>query len=168
MILIVEDDKNFASILKLEFEERGHVCLCIDRPDEIFSLPKNIMYALIDMNVGKFHGTDFINKIKEKFPKCRQVILTGFGSISSAVEAIKMGAEDYLTKPVDFELIYDVLIHKKLSSETTEKLPSLARKEREYIEFILKQNKGNITKTAKDLGLHRQSLQRKLKKFTPS
>lgn len=166
MILIVEDDKNFSSILKLEFEERGQSCLCIDNLDALDSITQKVHYALVDMNVGKFHGSEFIEKIKEKFPDCRQVVLTAFGSISSAVEMVKLGVSDYLTKPTSFDIIYDVLINEKLETESYS-LPSLARAEREYIEFVLTKNGGNITKTAKDLGLHRQSLQRKLKKYTP-
>jgi two-component system response regulator RegA len=92
--------------------------------------------------------------------------LSGYGSITTAVEAVKRGATDYLTKPASFELIEAALMGRRTKAGEDLKTPSLSEIEHEYIDFLLTKNQGNITKTAKELGLHRQSLQRKLKKYT--
>ena len=115
-------------------------------------------------------GLDVIVDLKARAPDIRIVVLTGYGSIATAVQATKLGACDYLTKPVDI----DALERAFLGDETgggeipiPEEFPSLYRHEREYIEYVLAECGGNISQAARRLGLHRQSLQRKLRKFTP-
>ena len=105
----------------------------------------------------------------ERLPGIRTVVLTGYGSIATAIEAIKIGAVHYLTKPSDPDLIEDAF--EKITGDPTVPLPdsppSLARHEREYIEYVLAGTGGNISEAARRLGLHRQSLQRKLRKYPP-
>jgi two-component system response regulator RegA len=97
--------------------------------------------------------------------------LTGYGSIATAVKAVRMGAIDYLTKPSSVDLLEQCMLgfmpeeHSILPDESG---PSLAKLEREHIERILQDCGGNVTKAAQKLGIHRQSLQRKLKKFPVS
>ena len=98
------------------------------------------------------------------------VVLTGHGSIATAVQATKLGAVNYLTKPVDVETIERALRSDPDDDEAIpipEQYQSLARHEREYIEFVLAECEGNISRAARRLGIHRQSLQRKLRKYTP-
>ncbi|MGE3609546.1 MAG: response regulator transcription factor [Bacteriovoracaceae bacterium] len=161
-LLIIEDDNKLRKTLKLEFEERGY---CVDEADSIGTIPeKKYHYSIIDMRLNGQSGLKAIQTVKEHSPQCRIIAITGYGSITTAVEAIKLGASDYLTKPIDIEKLEQALHGNKVTSEETLGPLSLSQKEHEYIEYMLIQNDGNIAKTAKALGLHRQSLQRKLKK----
>jgi len=161
-LLIVEDDKRLKEALSLEFAEKGYTVFTAESkttiPDEIYN------YAIVDLRLNGTSGLDVLEYIKENSQECNIVVLTGYGSISSTVEAMKLGAINYLTKPADIDKIEKALLGESLEAENSEKPISLSRQEHEYIEYVLNQNGGNITKTAKALGLHRQSLQRKLKK----
>ncbi len=111
-----------------------------------------------------------MNAMEERSPDMVVIVLTGYGSIATAVKATKLGATAYLTKPVEAEEIERAF----LGEETDEDIPipdefqSLYRHEREYIEYVLAECDGNISQAARRLGLHRQSLQRKLRKYTPN
>jgi two-component system response regulator RegA len=111
-----------------------------------------------------------VEEITQRSPKCRVVILTGYGSIATAVKAIRVGAIDYLTKPATVCAIERALkgngsVSTAVIQPSDSTKPSLARQEREYIENILADCNGNVTKAAEQLGIHRQSLQRKLRKY---
>lgn len=131
---------------------------------------EDVRFAIVDLRIGPDSGISSLDEIKKRWPNCRVVILTGYGSISTAVQAIKLGAANYLTKPVSIETLERALWI-DLANQTSEAEPadraSLARHEREYIEYVLAECGGNISKAAEWLGVYRQSLQRKLKKFTP-
>ncbi|RYZ81244.1 MAG: response regulator [Proteobacteria bacterium] len=164
-ILILEDDQSLAQSLAQDFRDHGYqVSLCKsaqDIPDKLFD------FALVDLRLSRGElGLDAIEKVRSSSAGCRIVVLTGYGSISTAVEAVKRGAVDYITKPASFRLIESALLGTRESAEADLKAPSLSQVEHEYIDFLLTKNNGNISKTAKALGLHRQSLQRKLKKYT--
>lgn len=163
-LLILEDDLRLARSLAREFEDNGYdVCIAESARD----IPnRQTSFAIVDLRLGGEFGLDAIEKIKKISPDCRIVVLSGYGSITTAVEAVKRGAIDYLTKPASFSVIESALRGQRVLSEPDFKAPSLSQVEHEYIDFILTKNKGNISKTAKALGLHRQSLQRKLKKYT--
>ncbi|MBL7672573.1 MAG: response regulator [Bdellovibrionaceae bacterium] len=135
-------------------------------------------YAILDLRLLGDSGLCEIPKLKKHNPQCAIVVLTGYGSVATAVEAIKLGALNYLNKPTSSELI-EAALKDNLKEEFKEKsqdrpnhkyqpmhhLTPLALHEVEYIEFVLTQNHGNVTRSAKQLGLHRQGLQRKLKKL---
>jgi two-component system response regulator RegA len=163
-LLILEDDLSLAKSLKQEFEDHEYKVIIAYKLSEI--APQNLDFAILDLRLAGEFGLDAISIIKKKSPDCRIVILSGYGSITTAVEAVKRGAIDYLTKPASFELLESALLGKRTNIDEDFKTPSLSEVEHEYIDFLLTKNQGNITKTAKDLGLHRQSLQRKLKKYT--
>lgn len=168
-VLILEDDLSLAQSLSQEFNEHGYE---VHMATQFSEVPQNVIFdfAVIDLRLKGEFGLNIIEQLKDASPECRIVILTGYGSITTAVEAVKLGAVDYLTKPASFEKIEQALLGKKLELGPTPKeglqAPSLSQIEHEYIDYMLTKNKGNISKTAKDLGLHRQSLQRKLKKYT--
>ena len=108
--------------------------------------------------------------IKQQEPTTRIVVLTGYGSIATAVQATKLGARQYLTKPVDIDELERALLADDDAEGQVpipEEFQSLDRHEREYIEYVLAECGGNISQAARRLGLHRQSLQRKLRKYTP-
>lgn len=163
-VLIVDDDVRLAKTLACEFEDHDYQPWVSHRISEI---PQQVFdFAVVDLRlVGEF-GLDAIEVILKHSSHCRIVVLSGYGSVATAVEAVKRGAVDYLLKPASFQQLESAFFGKAHSTEKALALPSLSRVEHEYIEYVLTKNQGNITKTAKDLGLHRQSLQRKLKKFS--
>ena len=124
--------------------------------------------ALVDLKLKSESGLIVVEELHRRYPSCRIVILTGYGSIATAVKAITLGAANYLTKPASVAKI-EAAFRGSCSDDglhIPEIKPTLARQEREYIESILTECQGNISMAAKVLGLHRQSLQRKLRKFT--
>lgn len=164
-ILLLDDDDRLLKSLAAEFKDNGyHVSAYLHVKEVDF---KSIYdFAVIDLRLSYGDlGLDLIPRILAKSPACRIVILTGYGGINSAVEAIKKGATDFLSKPATFKEIESCLMGKKFDTDCELKRKSLAQVEGDYIDFVLNKNQGNISKTAKDLGLHRQSLQRKLKKY---
>lgn len=163
-ILILDDDVSLAQSLSCEFQDHEYE---VTIAHSIKDIPdKKYNYALIDLRLKGEFGLDAIKKIIKDSKDCKVVVLSGYASISTAVEAVKLGAIDYLTKPASFEMIEAAFEGKLKKPDPDFKPQSLSQVEHEHIDFVLTKNKGNITKTAKDLGLHRQSLQRKLKKYT--
>ena len=129
--------------------------------------------VLMDLSMPHTNGTEAIRSIKLRHPGTKIIVLTGYGSIATALEAVRLGATHYLTKPADV----DELIASFDRSETqadpaapasvneAPQTPSLARVEWEHIQRVLTDCGGNITKASERLGIHRRSLQRKLAKF---
>ncbi len=173
-ILIIEDNEDFRSSLALEFEDKGFEVIPIEAMNQI---PKtNIDYAIVDLRLKNDNGIKCVELIQQNSPYCRIVMLTGYPSLATAVKAIKKGAINYLAKPANMQQLEKALFEEEFIETENKKntnatfipvAPSLARHEREYIEYILSECNGNITSAAKRLGLHRQSLQRKLKKYPP-
>lgn len=164
-ILLLDDDARLLKSLEAEFVDNGYdVSAYLQAKDVNFKATYE--FAVIDLRLSYGElGLDLIPRILASSPECRIVILTGYGGINSAVEAIKKGATDFLSKPATFKEIEMCLLEKKFDTDLDLKRKSLAQVEGDYIDFVLNKNQGNISKTAKDLGLHRQSLQRKLKKY---
>jgi two-component system response regulator RegA len=165
-VLLLEDDLALARGLKRDFEERDYKVTTATR---IRDIPKDLVFshAVVDLRLsGGESGLDGISHLLISSPGIKIAVLSGYGSITTAVEALKRGAVDYLTKPVSFSEIEQALNETRVKPESDFKRRSLSEVENEYIDFVLTKNAGNISKTAKDLGLHRQSLQRKLKKYT--
>ncbi|CBW25586.1 putative two-component response regulator transcriptional regulatory protein [Halobacteriovorax marinus SJ] len=167
-VIIVDDDRNFCESLALEFRDRSHECHFSTSLNELRDRGdiSSFEWGVIDLRIGTGNGLDALEFIKSQNPSITLVMLTGFGSISTAVEAVKRGAKQYLAKPIQFEELLSSFEDSNFSTNE-QQYPSLARKEREYIEFVLNECGGNITLAAKKLGIHRQSLQRKLKKYSP-
>lgn len=164
-ILLIDDEERFLKSLELEFVDGGYLVDAFVNFKEV-DYSKNYDFAVIDLRLSYGGlGLDIIPQILNSSPKCRIVVLTGYGGLSSAVEAIKRGAIDFITKPASFKDIENRLHGRQINFENDFKAKSLAQVEGEYIDYVLNKNDGNITKAAKDLGLHRQSLQRKLKKY---
>ncbi len=169
-LLIVEDDDRFADTLATEFRDRGYT---VERVSDLAGLEaidaSGFSYAVVDLRLRRDSGLDAITSIKTRSPRTRVVVLTGYGSIATAVQATKDGASNYLTKPIDMDELEHTLVTGDNGEETPipDEFQSLDRHEREYIEYVLNECGGNISQAARRLGLHRQSLQRKLRKFTP-
>jgi two-component system response regulator RegA len=126
-------------------------------------------FAVVDLRLEGERGLEVLKDLVERLPGIRAVVLTGYGSIATAVEAIKIGAVHYLTKPCEPESIEGASTAWRATRPwpSPTRRPSLARHEREYIEYVLAATGGNISEAARRLGLHRQSLQRKLRKYPP-
>lgn len=163
-LLILEDDLRLARSLAREFECHGYEVSIAKSIREISDCP--VSFAIVDLRLGGEFGLEAIERIKRFSPQSRIVVLSGYGSITTAVEAVKRGAVDYITKPASDSLIEAALLGNRTRPDPDFKAPSLSQVEHEYIDFILTKNKGNISKAARALGLHRQSLRRKLKKYT--
>jgi len=169
-LLIVDDDERFAETLALEFRERGWRVDRVGDLEGLRALPAYpYAYASVDLRLRHQSGLDAIPIILERCPHTRIIVLTGYGSIATAVQAVKLGALNYLTKPVQFDDLLHAFRGDGLAAAEgkTADSQTLARREREYIEWVLAECGGNISRAARQLGLHRQSLQRKLRKFTP-
>ncbi|MFT4626201.1 MAG: two-component system response regulator RegA [Myxococcota bacterium] len=170
-LLVVDDDDAFRESMELEFQDRGYQVLTANDHRAALGLAAvhRPQYAVIDLRLGGERGLQVLSDLVERLPTIRAVVLTGYGSVATAVEAIKLGARHYLTKPCDPEAI-EQAFHADQGDPNVvvpERPPSLARHEREYIEYVLASTSGNISEAARRLGLHRQSLQRKLRKYPP-
>jgi two-component system response regulator RegA len=170
-LLIVEDNDRFAETLGSELRDRGYV---VQRAHDLTSLDAirnlDVEFAVVDLRLGADSGLDAIQKILGRCPGARIVVLTGYGSIATAVKATKLGAVGYLMKPTDVDQVERALFEEEEEEgelSIPDEFQSLYRHEREYIEFVLAECEGNISQAARRLGLHRQSLQRKLRKYTP-
>lgn len=170
-LLVVDDDEAFRESLVLEFQDRGYHCSGASdhRSALAAAAVYRPQYAVIDLRLGGERGLEVLKDLVERVPGLCAVVLTGYGSVATAVEAVKLGARHYLTKPCDPDDI-EAAFQRKEGDPTVDIADSplsLARHEREYIEYVLAQTGGNISEAARRLGLHRQSLQRKLRKYPP-
>ena len=170
-MLIVEDDQRFADTLAAEFRDRGYRVEWLESLQAVKEHRSlDFRYAVVDLRIRQDSGLDVITIIKERSPDTVIIVLTGYGSIATAVKATKLGATAYLTKPVDAEEIERAFLGEGDDADIPipDEFQSLYRHEREYIEYVLAECEGNISQAARRLGLHRQSLQRKLRKYTPN
>ena len=129
-------------------------------------------FAVVDLKMPGRSGLELVQSLHEIDPMTKVVVLTGYGSIATAVKATKLGATSYFTKPVDIDEVERAFHTEEGDADDgipiPDEFPSLYRHEREYIEYVLAECEGNISQAARRLGLHRQSLQRKLRKFSPN
>lgn len=171
-LLIVEDNVRFADTLATELRDRGYAVQSLGSLGAVKEIDvTHFRYAIVDLRLRQDSGLDVIQEIKSQSPETRIVVLTGYGSIATAVQATKLGAAHYLTKPIDIDDVERALHTDELANDEVPiptEFQSLYRHEREYIEFVLAECEGNISQAARRLGLHRQSLQRKLRKYTPT
>jgi two-component system response regulator RegA len=167
-LLIVDDDRTFCQVLSRALQRRGYDVLLAHDPSRGLELAEREepAYAVIDLRIGTESGLILIDKLARLNPKMRMVVLTGYASIATAVEAIKLGAIHYLTKPTDTEEIVAAL-HRN-ESDTAVALPerplSVKRLEWEHLQKVLMEHGGNISAAARALRMHRRTLQRKLNK----
>lgn len=170
-VLILEDDAALRKTLARAFSRREHVV--VEAPDlgslTDASRSANIDWAVVDLGLPDGSGLDAITELKTTNPDVRIAVLTGYGSISSAVEAMRRGATDYLTKPADVDQILSVLEDTSDDSGGADHRPaSLQRVEWEHIQRVLRDSDGNVTRAAEKLGVHRRTLQRKLSYRPPA
>lgn len=170
-ILLVDDDQILRDRLARAFRERGFEVEIAGMVDEALRISSEEppQMAVVDLRMPGTSGLELVRSLRALAPSVRIVVLTGYGSIATAVEAMRNGATSYLPKPADAEEILAALnapaaAQTDVRAETT---PSLARAEWEHIHRVLLDCGGNISEAARRLGIHRRSLQRKLQKRPP-
>ncbi|MBC7977880.1 MAG: response regulator [Myxococcales bacterium] len=167
-MLVVDDDERLRARLGEAFAERGMNVLLADGHPAAAALARAhvIDRAVVDLRMPGAHGLTVVQELVELHPVIEIVVLTGYGSIATAVEAMRLGARDYLTKPAHADRILAAFDSEPdVPQELEFAIPSLAKLEREHIERVLRECNGNISHTARALGVHRRTLQYKLAKF---
>jgi two-component system response regulator RegA len=169
-LLIVDDDKPFLDRLARAMETRGFIVSACSSVAEglqsIASAPP--AFAVVDMRLGDGNGLDVISELKAKRPDARGIILTGYGNITTAVTAVKLGAFDYLAKPADADEIFHALMATQHDRAAVPENPMSADRVRwEHIQRIYELCGRNVSETARRLGMHRRTLQRILAKRAP-
>ncbi len=174
--LLVDDDEVFCSILSRSLERRGENTTSAHSIDQAIALCNELpagyqtafSHAVLDLNMGKESGLSLIPLLLQINSDLKIIVLTGYSSIATTVEAMKRGAVNYLCKPASAEEILQAFeesnTQKSTLVDTPIKQPSVDRLEWEYIQKTLAANAGNISATARVLGMYRRTLQRKLKK----
>jgi len=169
-LLIVEDDKSFLQRLARAMETRGFTVSTAESvADGLLQVEKAApAFAVVDMRLGDGNGLDVISAVKKRRPEARAIILTGYGNIATAVNAVKLGAVDYLAKPVDADDVVAALLaldNRKI--EPPENPMSADRVRWEHIQRIYELCGRNVSETARRLNMHRRTLQRILAKRAP-
>ena len=167
-LLIVEDDEAFARTLKRSFERRGYAVRVAHSPEEMDAHLRRFRpgYAVVDLKLGGASGLACVQTLRAADAAMRVVVLTGFASIATAVEAIKLGASYYLAKPSntdDSEAAFD-RSEGNADTPVGDRQSSIKTVEWEHIHQTLVQTDFNISETARRLGMHRRTLARKLEK----
>lgn len=167
-ILVVDDDDTFCLVLGNALKARGFGVFTAQdiQTAENLAMEHQPQYAVVDLRIGQESGLVMVEKLHASDNAMRIVVLTGFASIATAVEAIKLGATHYLTKPASVD---DILKALETPEGNTEIEPaaqpiSVKRLEWEHLQKVLTEHEGNISAAARALGMHRRTLQRKLAK----
>jgi two-component system response regulator RegA len=171
-VLLIDDDAAFASVLARALERRGQPCgHAADAATALRLAREPLSGIVLDLKLGADNGLALIEPLRALQPDAPILLLTGYASIATAVEAIKRGATDYRPKPVGADDVLRALFGGEDGSETDDDLPGPAegplhpkRLEWEHLQRVLAEHEGNVSAAARALGLHRRSLQRKLAK----
>ena len=167
--LIVDDDSIFADAMARALVRKGNEARVANNRSQALQAQQEYLSEriILDLKIGDDSGLQILPELKTLSPEVEIILLTGYSSIPTAVEAIKLGAVQYLCKPVEIE---EILSAFENGYESTAKVqipsepPSIDRLEWEHIQSVLMQNEGNISASARALGMHRRTLQRKLQK----
>jgi two-component system, response regulator RegA len=166
-LLLVDDDATFRAVLSRALEKRGFAVTTAESVEQALPLANANPpeYAVLDLKMDGVSGLVLVQKLHELDPATRIVMLTGYASIATAVEAIKLGATQYLSKPANADEIVAAFGHNASTDVPLEAQPAtVERLEWEHIQRVLHENGDNISATARILNMHRRTLQRKLSK----
>jgi two-component system response regulator RegA len=166
-LLLVDDDTTFCAVLSRALGKRGFAVTVAHSVEEATPLAQDSPpeFAVVDLKMEGASGLVLIRALHELDPATRIVVLTGYSSIATAVEAIKLGATQYLSKPANADEIVAAFGHQPSDTlPLNAQPPSVERLEWEHIQRVLSENQGNISATARALNMHRRTLQRKLAK----
>jgi two-component system, response regulator RegA len=174
-ILIVDDDEVYRTRLARAFVDRGYdVHVAHDHDSAVTEAQGDSPeFAVVDLKMPGKSGLELVQALREIDPSTKTIVLTGYGSIATAIDAVRLGATYYLSKPADADDIVTAFARAEAPPLTPPadheyKAPSLARAEWEHINRVLSDAGGNISEAARRLGIHRRSLQRKLQKYPPN
>ena len=167
--LIIDDDPSFNAILVRTLNRHGHPAEGATNVASALEMARTILpqKVVLDLNLNGSSGLALIPELLKINPECRIVVLTGYASITTAVDAVKLGAVQYLAKPVEVEAILSAFEDDDgpdLGLPASDEPLSVDRLEWEHIQRVLNENEGNISATARALKMHRRTLQRKLSK----
>lgn len=173
-VLVMDDDEVFRQRLCRALVSRGWEAHAADGGESALAFLREtpVDLVLVDLRMPGMHGLDVVERLRAVDASMKIVVLTGYGSIPTTIAAIKRGADDYLSKPVDADQI--LAAYEKLTAPEEEtgpvpdSAPSLARVEWEHMQRVIEDCGGNISQAARILGIHRRSLQRKLSKYPPA
>lgn len=170
-LLLAEDDAVFAHVMARALRARGFEVQTAANANDALAIARDLQppYAVVDLKLGEDSGLALITALHAGHPSMRVLLLTGYASIATAVDAIRRGAHDYLAKPVDADAVVRALLAEAGCAEHPPAEPPesplpLRRLEWEHIQRTLNECGGNISETARRLGMHRRTLQRKLDK----
>src|ERR1700687_4802132 len=169
-LLIVEDDKSFLQRLARAMETRGFAVTTAESVADGLTEGNRAApaYAVVDMRLADGNGLDVISALKQRRPEARGIVLTGYGNIATAVNAVKLGAVDYLSKPADADDVAAVLLARDGGKVEPPENPMSADRVRwEHIQRIYELCGRNVSETARRLNMHRRTLQRILAKRAP-
>lgn len=172
-VLLVDDDERFNERLGRALRSRGIDVVCATSPAAALGQLRAEPFdgVVTDLRMPGMDGLELLKEARQHLGQARIIVLTGYGSIATAVEAMRLGANGYLVKPCNADQVLAELFGQPQAptedAAERDPIPSLARLEREHIERVLVECGGNVTKAAKVLGIHRRTLQYKLAKFTP-
>jgi len=168
-LLIVDDDEPWLNRLARAMESRGYSVTCAASVAEGVKLGKSVKpnYAVIDMRLEDGNGLDVVESLREVSPEARVIMLTGYGNIATAVEAVKRGAVDYLATPADADEIHAALMAEGGKAAPPDNPMSADRVRWEHIQRVFELCDRNVSETARRLNMHRRTLQRILAKRAP-
>ena len=169
-LLIVDDDKPFCDRLARAMGGRGFVAsMAVSVAEGLSAIQTQApAFAVIDLKLGDGSGLDVMRALKERRPDARAIILTGYGAIATAVVAVKLGAFDYLAKPVNADEIVAALTSERLDKLDNPEHPMSADRVRwEHIQRVYESCERTVSETARQLNMHRRTLQRILAKRAP-
>jgi two-component system response regulator RegA len=168
LLMLVEDDADFARTLKRSLERRNYEVLLASTPEALVEIlaSRTPRYAVVDLKLGNSSGLSCVDTLHRHDPTTRIVVLTGFASIATAVEAIKLGACYYLAKPANTDDIEEAFAKAtgNVAAPLSRQPTSIKQLEWERIHEVLVETGFNISQTARRLGMHRRTLVRKLEK----
>lgn len=170
-LLLVDDDPVYRERLARAIASRGYEVRTAADAEEAVRLAEaeSPELAVLDLRMPGESGLELLARLKAIDPTTRVLMLTGYGSIATAVEAVRLGAVHYLTKPADVDEILAAFDREGPHPETMKvETPSLARVEWEHIQRVLSDCGGNLSEASRRLGLHRRSLQRKAARSRPA
>jgi two-component system response regulator RegA len=171
-MLLVDDDEVFRERLATALRQRGQEVVTAPDSDGAMQVAARgkLAAAVVDLRMPGMSGTELVPHLLRMQPDLRIVVLTGYGSIASAVEAMRLGAHNYVSKPADADDVLAAVTGEARPLSTASDAappPTLARAEWEHIQRILADTGGNVSETARRLGITRRTLQLKLKKYPP-
>lgn len=169
VFLVIDDDTTLLRVLSRGLSQRGFTVHSAENGEQALALCEQHQpeYISLDLKLEQESGLHLIEQLKRASPNCKIVMLTSYASIATAVDAIKLGAHQYLCKPVNIDELlnsFEHSIERNEQTEVTEKPTSVKRLEWEKIQQTLQEHDGNVSATARALGMHRRTLQRKLQK----